>query len=329
MSTITFTDEPIQPRFVVITGYHDGQWVFVRHRERSTWEIPGGHIEEGETILEAARRELWEETGCICARFYSMGGYSVNRDGSASHGALFFAVLQELEGIPSSSEIAERCFDRQIPGTPTYPQIQPHLFRRAQDWLTEHVATVYFIRHAEPDLSVRDDLSRPLTPKGHADAKALAEQLSGVTFDAIYASPCKRAVDTVMPLVESWGLSVEVVHDFREREIGMWVEDFDTYAKAQWNDFDYSIENGESLATVQERNLHALRQLLSKWAGKTIAIGTHGTALSTILHHFDPSFGYADFRHIAPVTPYVVRMELLEDLLLSKQESDTASMQKL
>lgn len=50
-------------RFAVIVARHRGQWVFCKHRERDTYELPGGHREPGESILEAARRELQEETG--------------------------------------------------------------------------------------------------------------------------------------------------------------------------------------------------------------------------------------------------------------------------
>jgi 8-oxo-dGTP diphosphatase len=41
-----------------------GRVLFVRHPERG-WEIPGGHIIEGETPKQALLRELEEETGCI------------------------------------------------------------------------------------------------------------------------------------------------------------------------------------------------------------------------------------------------------------------------
>ena len=52
-------------KYAVIIAKYQGKWVFCRHRERDTLEAPGGHREPGETILEAARRELAEETGRI------------------------------------------------------------------------------------------------------------------------------------------------------------------------------------------------------------------------------------------------------------------------
>ena len=49
--------------YVVLVSRYRHQWVIVRHGERTTWEIPGGHIEEGESPDRAAARELVEETG--------------------------------------------------------------------------------------------------------------------------------------------------------------------------------------------------------------------------------------------------------------------------
>ena len=52
-------------KFAVIIAKTEGKWVFCKHKERSTYEVPGGHREAGETILEAAKRELREETGAV------------------------------------------------------------------------------------------------------------------------------------------------------------------------------------------------------------------------------------------------------------------------
>ena len=57
--------EDSQLKYMVIAGRHKGQWVIVRLKGQKTWCFAGGHREEGETMEEAARRELFEETGAV------------------------------------------------------------------------------------------------------------------------------------------------------------------------------------------------------------------------------------------------------------------------
>lgn len=69
MITVTFhdpskiTDNLL--KFAVIAARYNGKWIFCRHKQRDTWEIPGGHREPGENIAETAKRELHEETGAV------------------------------------------------------------------------------------------------------------------------------------------------------------------------------------------------------------------------------------------------------------------------
>ena len=62
---VNFYDEAddSQLKFAVIISRADGKWVMCRHKDRETYEIPGGHREDGEKIIDAAIRELKEETG--------------------------------------------------------------------------------------------------------------------------------------------------------------------------------------------------------------------------------------------------------------------------
>jgi len=101
---------------------------------------------------------------------------------------------------------------------------------------------VYFVRHAESDISVRKDGARPLTAKGLVDCGLVTEFLRNKDIDVVLSSPYKRAVDTVEGFARSAGLSVQLVNDFREREFGgVWVEDFRAFAKKQWDDFRMKV----------------------------------------------------------------------------------------
>lgn len=128
---ITFYEEP-QGRpltYAVIIARHRGMWVLCRHKERETLEVPGGHIEEGESPMQAAGRELYEETGAVSSRLSFICEYGVKRPGHYEGlGALFFAEIEELGPLPES-EIAQVLLLEEFPGTQrlTYPEIQPFL----------------------------------------------------------------------------------------------------------------------------------------------------------------------------------------------------------
>ena len=136
---------------------------------------------------------------------------------------------------------------------------------------------VYFVRHAQPDFSVKDDKIRPLSEKGMEDTKKVTDTLINNNITSIYSSPFKRAVDTIKDFAESTGLEIKIENDFRERKVGEWVEDFRAFSQKQWEDFNFRLDNGETLREVQERNISALFKVINNNPGKNVAIATHGT----------------------------------------------------
>jgi 8-oxo-dGTP diphosphatase len=121
--------------YSVISARYESKWIFVRHQKRSTWEIAAGHIEDGETSFEAAKRELFEETGAFNFDLVCISTYSVTIDGETGWGRLYLAEVSNLGPIPDISEIAEiKLFD-QLPENLTHPDIQPYLFSRTIDFL--------------------------------------------------------------------------------------------------------------------------------------------------------------------------------------------------
>ena len=119
-------------KFAVIISKHDGKWVFCKHKERNTYEIPGGHREPKELIIETAKRELSEETGAqhfeifpICV-YSVIGKNRVNQTGEETYGMLFFANIQTFEN-ELYSEMESVFFFDDLPTEWTYPLIQPLL----------------------------------------------------------------------------------------------------------------------------------------------------------------------------------------------------------
>lgn len=178
----------------------------------------------------------------------------------------------------------------------------------------EGMTKVYFVRHAQPNYENHDDRERELTEKGLRDREGVTAFLADKDIDVVISSPYRRAVDTVRDFADRYGFEIEMVEDFRERRIdSVWIEDFNAFARRQWADFDYRFSDGESLREVQERNIKALQDVLIRYAGKNIVVGSHGTALSTIIHYYDYSFGYDDFEKIKGKMPWIVQFTFDEN----------------
>ncbi len=122
-------DEFLQ--FAVIISKHNGKLVFCKHKERNTYEFPGGHREENELIFDTAKRELWEETGAIKYRLEPVCVYSVERDGEETFGMLYFADIIEFGELPSF-EIEKIELLDVLPQKWTYPLIQPLLLKQVK-----------------------------------------------------------------------------------------------------------------------------------------------------------------------------------------------------
>ena len=109
-------------KYVIIVARYKDSFVFCKHKDRTTYELPGGHVEEHEDILTAAKRELEEETGAIAYDIKFISYYSYD-----SYWALYYAEIQELGEL--KYEIESLYFADYMPANITYPHIQPRIFQ--------------------------------------------------------------------------------------------------------------------------------------------------------------------------------------------------------
>jgi 8-oxo-dGTP diphosphatase len=113
--------------YVVIGAREAGNWIFVRHADRVTWEMPAGHIEPGEAADRAAERELFEETGTTRASLEHLCDYEVDSGERKEYGRLYRAeVLRRTDRL--EHEIAEVMLSGELPENLTYPEVQSALF---------------------------------------------------------------------------------------------------------------------------------------------------------------------------------------------------------
>lgn len=116
-------------KFAVIVAKTNGKWVFCKHKNRDTLEVPGGHREPNENIIDTAKRELAEETGAIDFELEPVCVYSViekdNFDGVETFGLLCYANINSFGKI--NSEIEKIIITDDLPTNWTYPTIQPLL----------------------------------------------------------------------------------------------------------------------------------------------------------------------------------------------------------
>ncbi len=131
MDVIRFFDpavnEPVTYTFAIIVSQYRGQWIWVKHKERNTWELPAGHLESSETPLEAAHRELYEETGALDYNLDPIVSYEGIYNGKQVFGMIFLAQIFKM-GLLPDFEIGEIGLFQGIPEQLTYPEIQPAFF---------------------------------------------------------------------------------------------------------------------------------------------------------------------------------------------------------
>ena len=110
-----YCDESEYTRVVCVSKYK-GKYVFCYNKKRNGWEIPGGHIEEGETWEEAAKREMYEETGAIKIKLTPISVYKIS-----SFALLCYCEIEQMTELPKEYEMDKILLSDMLPDNLTYP----------------------------------------------------------------------------------------------------------------------------------------------------------------------------------------------------------------
>ena len=119
-------------KYVVVASRYQGKILLSRHRDRTTWETQGGHIEPGESPLDTARRELYEESGAVDFEIRPVFDYWAGDERGSASGVVFLADIRELGPMPDSEMAEVRTFEK-LPENVTYPAITPKIFRALEE----------------------------------------------------------------------------------------------------------------------------------------------------------------------------------------------------
>lgn len=118
-----------------IVVLHEGRVLLIQREDAAVWGLPGGQVEPSESVAQAARREVREETGLIVRLDRLVGVYSVPEwQGTGGHNVVFAGHPTSGEARPQVDEVLQLAyFD---PGHLPDPLIWWHA-RRIHDALAE------------------------------------------------------------------------------------------------------------------------------------------------------------------------------------------------
>ena len=117
--------------YVVICSFYKDKIILSRQKKKQTWETQGGHIETGETPIETAKRELFEESGIRNAELIPICDYYGYDADSHANGMVFAANVHEMGDLPDSEMAEVKAFSH-MPEELSYPLVTPLLFEEAR-----------------------------------------------------------------------------------------------------------------------------------------------------------------------------------------------------
>lgn len=163
---------------------------------------------------------------------------------------------------------------------------------------------LYLVRHCQ---ATGQEPDAPLTEIGKQQAIALAEWFSKVPIGRIISSPFTRAYQSIMPLSERLGLTVEVDERLIERVLSpVPLDNWRKRLAETFVDLDLSFDGGESSCTAMTRGVAVVHQAMQETASSIIVV-THGNLMTLILKYFNEQVGYAEWEKLQNPDVYRVK----------------------
>lgn len=154
---------------------------------------------------------------------------------------------------------------------------------------------ICLVRHGETDWNVQrriqGHLDVVLNAAGRAQARALALQLRGECFAALYSSDLLRARQTAAALARTVRRRVRIEPELRERHYGRLqnlthdearIRHPECYRRLEARDPDHDFHGGETLRTFALRARHCLARLAARHPDHQIVVVSHGGVLDVM-----------------------------------------------
>lgn len=172
---------------------------------------------------------------------------------------------------------------------------------------------IYLIRHGKASLSGSTEEERPLEEEGFKQAKQLSTVLQKLEpkISKLYSSPYKRAIQSFEPFAQPNNLQIGIIDDLHEWEMSSGpVQNKDEARKKLWEDANFKLEGGESRKEAEERAIRALDGIIKEMhEGSAAAVMSHGTLVGIILKHFNPAFGFNDWKSMGMPDIFKIKFE--------------------
>ena len=166
------------------------------------------------------------------------------------------------------------------------------------------MTTIYFMRHSKAikpnNINNNDSLQLQnekwiLSKEGEEIAKEKSELEELNYFDIVFSSNYARAIGTA----KYFANTINIDERFNERKFGIdnWDQLPSDFEKMQRKDFDYKLENGESLNEVSKREEDALKDILNNYNGKKVLVVGHSTALAALFKKLGKDYFSIDWNY--------------------------------
>ena len=191
------------------------------HRPKyGDWTFPKGKLENDESLLECARREVWEEAGVTPVVGRYLGRISYTKWTGRPKEVDYWAMRADRVAFVPSAEV-DRI--RWVDESDLTAQVVYETERDLVDGLGSGwrgpADRILLTRHAKAGTRGTwgsDDSARPLSKRGTSQAEAIVGQLRWFDIDTIVTSPAARCTETVAPLARARGLLPEISEDLWE-----------------------------------------------------------------------------------------------------------------